>query len=300
MLVAGLLLYARAFVRVEQGHALVVSKPGRVDVCFGGALVIPLIHRAEPIDLRTKPLVIRRSGKDGLVCRDDVRVDLEATFYVRVSKTADDVLKVAQSIGCARAGDPAVLQELLVAKFSEALKTVARHLELEELHTRRHDFKEQVLEMIGEDLGGYVLDDVAIDHLVQTPIGQLDPNDILDAAGIRTITERTTREHVLRNQLELEAKRARQRQQLELEELVIELQRRKADALGRFREATGRELSEAELRERIDEHLRALVRPVVEEVLEQRLARSRSETSAGGSRPSAASLDSENNHWSSQ
>jgi uncharacterized membrane protein YqiK len=215
------LLYARALVTAEQGHALVVSMPGRTEVRFGSSVVLPLIHRAEPIDLRAKTLLVDRRGKESVSCRDGVRADLGVTAHLRVNRTADDVLKVAQSIGCARAGDPAVLEELFAGKLSEAIKTVAAHLDFEHLHRDRQAFKDEVMQVVGQDLNGYVLDDLVVDYLEQTPLGVLDPNNVLDAQGMRTIVERTSREKLRRSELELDTERQLQRSRLELEELII-------------------------------------------------------------------------------
>lgn len=267
---AGLaLVYARAWVKVEQGRALIVNRMGRIDVSFTAALVIPAVHRAEVIDITSKTLTIERRGKHAIICRDGIRADIRVTFYVRVNKTAEDIIKVAQSMGCAGASDQARLEELFTAKFSEALKTVAAHLEFEQMHAQRYEFKEEILQVVGADLDGFVLDDLAIDELEQTPIEQLDPNNILDAAGIRKIVERTTEEKRRREEIAFAAERQARAQRLQLEELVIELERRKADMLGRFREATGRELDQEALAERIDERLRELVRPVVQHVVEE-------------------------------
>ena len=56
--------------------------------------------------------------------------------------------------------------------------------------------------MIGSDLNGYVLEDVAIDYLEQTAKNSLDPSNILDAEGIRKITELTATQNVITNELE--------------------------------------------------------------------------------------------------
>ena len=74
-------------------------------VTFTGAVVYPIINRAEIMDLSVKTIDIDRRGKEGLICNDNIRADIKVTFFVRVNKTVDDVLKVAQSIGCARASD---------------------------------------------------------------------------------------------------------------------------------------------------------------------------------------------------
>lgn len=273
-LLGGFLLFSRAFVKAEQGHALVVSKPGRDEVRFGSSVVLPLLHRAEAIDLRTKTLSIDRRGKQGISCRDGVRADVVLTAHVRVGSTAEDVLKVAHTVGCARASEPAVLEELFASKLAEAVKTVAAHLDFEHLVREREAFKDEVLAVVGTDLSGYVLDDVVIDVLEQTPLELHDPSNIRDAQGIRVITERTTEERARARELELEADRRTQQQQLELEELVIELERRKADALGRYRETTGRELTPEELRARLEDGLRQ----VVERVLDERQAKARAQT----------------------
>ena len=71
-------------------------------VAFTGAVVYPIINRAEVMDLSVKTIDIDRRGKEGLICNDNIRADINLTFFVRVNKTVEDVLKVAQSIGCAR------------------------------------------------------------------------------------------------------------------------------------------------------------------------------------------------------
>jgi uncharacterized membrane protein YqiK len=263
--VAALVLYARSFARAESGHALVIHKPGRTDVSFTAALVLPIVHRAEPIDVRVKTLVVARRGKDALSCRDGVRVDVVARFHLRIQRTAEDVLKVAASVGCARAGDPATLEALFSAKLAEALATVAAHCDFSSLHADRQRFKDDVLAVLGADLSGYVLDDLVLDVLEQTPISSLDPNNILDARGLREVAERTTRENVLRTELELEARRQQLRFEHELQDLAIELERRTADALGRFRESTGRELTTEEVRARLEDGLRQVVERVLDE-----------------------------------
>ncbi len=81
------------------------------------------------------------------------------------------------------------MRELFDAKFSEALKTVGKQFEFVELYDKREKFKDEILKVIGTDLNGYRLDDCAIDYLEQTRLELLNPNNILDAEGIKKITE---------------------------------------------------------------------------------------------------------------
>ncbi|MBC7172561.1 MAG: hypothetical protein H5U40_09055, partial [Polyangiaceae bacterium] len=197
-----LALLARFYRQVPQGQALIATKMrGEPVVTFTGSIVIPIINRAEYMDISVKTIEIDRRGKEGLICQDNIRADIKVRFFVRVNKTADDVLKVAQSLGTTRASDQHTIEQLFAAKFSEALKTVGKRLDFESLYQERESFREQIKEIIGRDLNGFVLDDAAIDYLEQTPLEHMDPQNILDAQGIRKITEITARQSVETNEL---------------------------------------------------------------------------------------------------
>ncbi len=223
-------LYAKLYRKVDQGKALIVNKTSDVLVFFTGGLVIPVIHRHETMDISVKTIEIARMSKEGLICKDNIRADIKVTFFVRVNKTPEDVLKVAQSIGTGRASDQETLEQLFIAKFAEALKTVGKQLDFEELYTKRHVFKEQIMEVIGDDLNGYVLDDAAIDYLEQTPVESLDHDNILDARGIRKITEITAQQAVHTNELRRDAEKNTRKKDVETREAILELDRQQADA----------------------------------------------------------------------
>ncbi len=223
---------ALGIVKVEQGKALIVSNvmSGNVQVSFTGGLVIPVIHKAEKMDMTVKTIEIDRSGSDGLICRDNIRADIKITFFVRVNKTEEDVLKVAQNIGCTRASDQKTLEVLFIAKFSEALKTAGKQLDFVDLYTQRQDLRDRIIEVIGTDLNGYSLEDCAIDYLEQTPVTQLDEFNILDAQGIRKITDLTALEHIKTNEFQNNEKKLITKQDVEAAEAIFELERQKADA----------------------------------------------------------------------
>ncbi|MEU6529910.1 flotillin family protein [Streptomyces sp. NPDC046928] len=224
------LVVARLFRKVEQGKALIVSKMRKVDVTFTGQVVLPVLHKAEVMDISVKTIEITRAGKEGLICRDNIRADIRITFFVKVNKTVEDVVKVAQAVGTARASDRDTLQELFHAKFSEALKTVGKQLDFTDLYTKREELRYRIIEVIGVDLNGYHLEDAAIDYLEQTPLTQLDPANVLDAQGIRKITELTAVEHVRTNEAQRTEQKEITRQNVDAREAILELERRQADA----------------------------------------------------------------------
>lgn len=224
------LVVSQLFRKVEQGKALIVSKLRKVDVTFTGQVVLPVLHKAEVMDISVKAIEITRTGKDGLICRDNIRADIRITFFVKVNKTVEDVIKVAQAVGTARASDRDTLQELFHAKFSEALKTVGKQLDFTDLYTKRDELRYRIIEVIGVDLNGYHLEDAAIDYLEQTPLTQLDPANVLDAQGIRKITELTAVEHVRTNEAQRTEEKEITRQNVDAREAILELERRQVDA----------------------------------------------------------------------
>ncbi|WP_440055310.1 SPFH domain-containing protein [Pseudoalteromonas sp. T1lg65] len=246
-----LLLIGKFYRKVEQGQALIINKmKSEPDVTTTGGIVLPVIHKMEVMDISTNRMVLERREGSGLICKDNIRADIAITFYIRVNENKQDILRVAKQVGCARASAPETLQALFEAKFSEALKTVGKKMNFEELFTHRNEFRDAIKEVIGQDLSGYTLEDVAIDYLEQTSIEKLDPNNILDAEGIRRITEKTATHNVETNQLKCD-----ERAQIEIQnqaalEKSLEIERQKEDASARqkreIESVRAREAAEAE------------------------------------------------------
>ena len=231
LLLGILVLIARTWRQVHQGQAMIVNKMGsEPKVTFTGAIVLPIVNKAEVMDLSVKMIEVARKGKEGLICGDNIRADIKVTFFVSINKTVDDVLRVASTIGCVRASQQSTLEELFSAKFSEALKTVGKNMEFEQLYTQRQDFKNNIKKVIGEDLNGYVLDDCAIDYLEQTPIEMLDPNNVLDALGIRKITDITTSAAIDTNQLKQRQRMEVGKQDLTAQEAMYRFEQAQAEA----------------------------------------------------------------------
>ena len=226
-----LALLAKFYQKVDQGHAMIVNTMrAEPEVTFTGRLVIPILHRRETMDVSLKTIEIERSGKEGLICRDNMRADIKVKFFVRVNKTTEDVLRVAQSIGCVRASHQETLEDLFSAKFSEALKTVGKSMDFVELYQARDRFRDDIVRQIGDDLSGYVLEDAAIDYLEQTPLAKLDPSNILDAQGIKKITELTAEENIRTNEFRRNEQMRIKKKDVETAEAVYELERQQATA----------------------------------------------------------------------
>lgn len=234
--------------KVEQGEAIIINGWGGTKVSFSGLIVIPILHKSERMDISVKRIEIYRHGSEGLICQDNVRADIKVAFFVRVNKTDQDVLQVAQLLGCERASQQESLVELFDAKFSEGLKTVGKQFDFVALYTSREQFKEELLKSIGRDLNGYILDDAAIDYLEQTPIERLNQDNILDAEGIKKITDLTAREQIQSNEIRREKEKVITKQDVEAREAILELERQQAQA----EEKQTREIAEIRARERAE------------------------------------------------
>ena len=228
------MMFQAFYIKVPQGTALIVNDMSSMPkVKFTGGMVIPVIHKKELMKISLITLEVDRRGRDGLICRDNMRADITVAFYLRVNETQEDVLKVAKAIGVERASDKDAVNQLFNAKFSEALKTVGKQIEFVRLFEDRITFREKIIEVIGEDMNGYVLEDVAIDYLEQTPKSSMDPNNILDAEGIRKITELTATQNVHTNELERNEELAITKKNVETKEALLALDRQKADAVAK-------------------------------------------------------------------
>ena len=234
--------------KVQQGKALVITGVRGVRVSFDGTLVIPVLERQEIMDTSVKKVEIERIGKDGLICKDNMRADIKVAFFVRVNPSPADVKKVAQTIGCERASDITTLNTLFEAKFSEALKTVGKKFHFIELYDSRAEFKSEILGIIGTDLNGYVLDDCAIDYLEQTPLQYLKADNILDSEGIKKITELTANQNILANQIRRDEEKTITEQDVEAKEAILEFNRQLAEKEQRQR----REIDNIKAREQAE------------------------------------------------
>ena len=111
-------LISRFYRKVEQGQALVRNGMGGTKVSFSGMVILPVLHAPEYMDISVKRVEIDRNGKNGLICMDNMRADIKVAFFVRVNQTPQDVLKVAQSVGCVRASSFEAMSRLGTNKTS--------------------------------------------------------------------------------------------------------------------------------------------------------------------------------------
>lgn len=230
IVVIGLLVWVISmYKKTIQGKVLVRTGAGGTKVFFNAGLVVPVLHKMEIMDISVKKLEVERTGVNGLICKDNIRADIKVTFFIKINKSAADIINVAQTIGCERASEIEVLRNLFDAKFSEALKTVGKKFDFIELYEARSEFREEIISIIGTDLNGYILDDCAIDDLEQTSLSHLKTDNILDSEGIKKITELTAAQNIKSNLIRRDEEKTIRKQDVEAREAILALDRQLAE-----------------------------------------------------------------------
>lgn len=203
LIVLGLIvmrLYRRAskevaFVRTGMG--------GQKVVVNGGCLVFPVIQETIPVNMNTVKLVVERIGREALITRDRMRVDVKAEFYVRVQSSVEAIAAAAQTLG-QRTLEPAELKSLVEGKFVDGLRAAAAEMDMEGLHEQRAEFGRAVQDAVSDDLlkNGLELETVSLTGLDQTSKEFFDPDNAFDAAGLTKLTQETEERRRLRNEIE--------------------------------------------------------------------------------------------------
>ncbi|WP_299883202.1 flotillin family protein [uncultured Lacinutrix sp.] len=223
-------IIALFYKKVPQGEALVrTGFKGTKVATDKGLYVVPVFHKVEIMDISVKKIQIERIAENGLLCKDNMRADIKVAFFVRVNNEVDFIKKVAQTVGCERASDISTLEELFEAKFSEALKTVGKKFNFVELYEARREFRDEIVDIIGTDLNGYTLEDCAIDYLEQTAVQFLKSDNILDAEGIKKITELTAEQNMKANLIKRDEEKVIRKQDVEAREAILELDKQLAE-----------------------------------------------------------------------
>lgn len=229
------------------GEVLIKTPYGnkQKQVVFNGTFVWPIINKLERMNITKKHIQLIREGsedksadKQGLHCKDNIRADLRVSFYIGVNPDPNDILLIANNLTTEGANNIDILESHLSPKFSEALKTAIKQFDFEQLYTSRIEFREVVRGILINDIEGFKLYDVVIDKIEQTSINFLDPNNVLDADGIRKITQQTADKNLLTTEIrqkeltetrskEVEGEQAREQLEKSLAETLAKVNREK-------------------------------------------------------------------------
>jgi len=200
---AVLVTIAKLYVKTSANIAFYRTGAGKPKVIIdGGAIVVPVIHELIPVLLETMKLEVVRNGLEALICKDCMRADVSAGFYIRVKKDEQGVKAAATTLG-KDATNPEAIKERLMEKLVSALRTVAAKMCLSELNQDREAFAKAVQDAVTKDIetNGLFLETVTIYKLDMTDVSNLKENNVFDAQGLRMAAEITQQQRVERNKL---------------------------------------------------------------------------------------------------
>ena len=232
LLSGALAAYAKFFQRSSANEAFVRTGRGGAKVVLdGGAYVVPLMHRKVPVSLETMKLSVILDGRDhALITKDNLRVNVNAEFYIKVKPDHDGILQAARSLGN-RSVDAENVEELVREKLVSALRHASAQMDLFTIHGRRDEFAQVVQEHVRRDLipNGIDLESVTISALDQVDPGLLSSVNVFDVQGRRKATEITAAQNVETTNLERNAERAIMEKNVETRQKILELQRMQAE-----------------------------------------------------------------------
>ena len=162
MTLSFLLMIKRFFHKAKTNEALVRTGFGETRVSFTGIMAIPAMHELERLDLTTRKISL---DFEGLKCLEGAEVELRASFYLEVEKTAKSVLNVVKLLGVGKALDDAALKDLFKEKFTEAMTLACSQFSLQDLDLRRREFKQFFKESAWTEVKGFHLQDLTLDQI---------------------------------------------------------------------------------------------------------------------------------------
>ncbi|MCY4394970.1 MAG: SPFH domain-containing protein [Rhodospirillaceae bacterium] len=216
-------LYRRAtkelsFVRTGFGGQKVVMN--------GGALVLPVLHDIIQVNMNALRIDVARAARNALITRDRLRVDVSADFLVRVGADHAAIATAAQSLGT-KTLRVELLKELIEGRLTDALRSVAAEMSMEELHEKRIEFVRRVRETLADDLAsiGLELQSVSLTSLDQTDREHFNPQNAFDAEGLTRLTHEIESRRRVRNEIEQDTEVEIQQRNLKAEQEKLQIAR---------------------------------------------------------------------------
>jgi len=218
-----------------------------------GAFVLPVVHEAIAINMKTQRIEIIRKHEQALITKDRVRVDVKAEFHIRVKADKPMISVAARTLG-AKTMSSEELKEQIEGFCVGSLRSVAAEMKMVELHEKRQDFSiavEQSVAKVLEDMG-LELVSVALTSMDQTNIDYFPADNALNAAGITYIQEQLAENKMKQNALQQKTEVDIKQRNYEADLKIIEIEKNEQAArLARDREVRFAELDqEKQIKER--------------------------------------------------
>lgn len=160
------LLFLRPYKKPKSGTAIIRSGMGGIRVAYNeGIFVLPMLHEYDELDLSNKQLEYPFINEDALLSKKFEKVEITINANVRINIATDDMVRVYQTIGVNKSNDIDYMKNYFAPRIREAAAGVASQYNYEDLIIERAHFKNGILNYIGRDFDGYVIDDLFIEKI---------------------------------------------------------------------------------------------------------------------------------------
>lgn len=185
------LIWSNAFYQVSEGMALIRWGYGGDKVYFRGSFfAYPILHRVEKINLKEQRVLISLTNKENACTKDQIRVDVQLTFFVQVRHTNWDVLHIVNTFGGENAVNKEILSQVFELTFVETIKEQMKYYTYDALHQNPKHFVASLKQHLEIDYGGYQLNRIKIAALKYMPLDEYDIDySASDAEGYKNLKE---------------------------------------------------------------------------------------------------------------
>jgi uncharacterized membrane protein YqiK len=168
IMLLSLVAILKSYKKPKEGEALLISGAKGKRVTFSGTIVIPFLEKVESVSIKIHQIEVFLEGKEGIVTKDNIIADAKATFSVRVNPMPMDVKHAALTFGSKLTSDSQQISQLFAPKFEDIIRIVASQFDFKTIKNQPEAFKVEVLNSVGMNLNGFMLDDVAMNYLTAT------------------------------------------------------------------------------------------------------------------------------------
>ncbi len=244
------------FRRADKQTSIVRTGLGGESVIMSsGLMVVPLLHKLIKINMKTIEVPVSRLEAESITTKDHLRVDVKANFFIRVETTKSDISLAAQTMGN-HTFDDAKMLDMFEERCEAALVGVVNKMTLDDLHTNKEHFRDDVENFIRNDLAsnGLVLQSVALKYINQSATEFFNDQNIFDSQGLTRIKEQIARDS--RDQAEAKSKREIEIRELEyeaeansidFERKLVEEQEDKRREINEIQQRTERDIAQARI-----------------------------------------------------
>jgi uncharacterized membrane protein YqiK len=183
------LIWSNALYEVPEDFVLIRWGFWGNKVYFKGSFfAYPLVHRVEKIKIKEQRVLINLTGDKNASTQDNIRVDLQLTFFVQIRLTDWDVLQVAKTFGGELATDKNTLKTVFEPKLIPVIKTLVKQSTYHDLHESPNRLIRALKQESELDFGGYQVNRIRIAALKYMPLEAYDIDfNILDLEGYKNL-----------------------------------------------------------------------------------------------------------------